>query len=203
MSRDDRSGYVYVIQDGHGLCKIGRARDPRARLQALATASSSELTLVATWKTEDADALEAQFHATWREQRVRGEWFDIPDAVLEDWKQQPALVEAIRPRERKRDMRTNDEHTPPGDGDWWVATGSQLIDCPQCGRETKDHPAVMKYIERFDFGGIQARCYPEWPDRGWVIWRECEHCSWMDFKTEYQSLDEIRRWKVGPWRPNS
>lgn len=31
-----RSGFVYVIQDGTDLCKIGRARDVQQRLRALA-----------------------------------------------------------------------------------------------------------------------------------------------------------------------
>lgn len=199
VSRDDRSGYVYVIQDGHGLCKIGRARDPRARLQALATASSTDLTLVATWPSRDAGALEAEFHATWKAHRVRGEWFAIPDGVIEEWKQDAGTTE---PRQRVRTARQV-KHTPPEDGDWWYATGAQVIECPRCGRETQDHPAVMKYVKRMDWAGMQARAYPEWPDRGWVVWRQCEHCSWMDFKTEYRSTDEIREWKVGPWRSNS
>jgi hypothetical protein len=196
VSTSDRAGFVYVIQDGHGLCKIGRARNPKHRLQTLATASSTDLTLIIVWPAKDAAALEAEYHQQWRTCRVRGEWFRIPDAVIEKWKQNQ--TPKFEPVSRNRDLELA-KHTPKGDGMWWHASGSQVIDCENCFRATNDAPAVMKYDEARDWGGMQSRAYPEWPKLGWVVWRQCEHCSWSDAKTEYRSLREIQNWRVGPW----
>lgn len=198
----DRAGFVYVIQDEHGLCKIGRARNVKTRLQTLSTASSSSLTLIAAWACENAAARESALHDEWRDYRVRGEWFRIPEEVVESWRTGADSVPEITLTPDEQRMMTQATHTPVGDGNWWYSTGTQLIDCSQCGRETQDSPAVMKYIEQYDMRGIQGRAFPQWPQLGWVVWRQCEHCSWMDFKSEYQTVETIRRWRVGPWFRN-
>lgn len=206
MQATDRSGFVYVIQDESGLCKIGRTRDVAKRIRSLSTGCSSELKLVASWPCRDAGEYEAILHETWRDVRVRGEWFRIPDDVVAGWRKGdglPALQngDGVTTTDTAKFLR--EKTSDPGhDGGWWSAAKSQPIDCPQCGRKTDDYPAVMKYIESDDHGGTQARAYPNWPRLGWVVWRQCEFCSWMDWKTEYRTLAEIRRWKVGPWRPN-
>lgn len=205
MHDNDRSGFVYVIQDGSGLCKIGRARDVKNRLRSLSTAASSALTLIASWPCSNAAEYEAILHAAWRDVRVRGEWFRIPDDVVTGWKKSSGLQglqngDGVTTLESAGFLR--DQVGDPGeDGGWWICSGSQKITCGQCKRETNDTPAVMRYVKRADFGGGQARCYPQWPHKGWVVWRQCEFCSWMDFKTEYVTSDEIRAWGIGPWRP--
>jgi hypothetical protein len=50
----DRAGFVYVIQDGSGLCKIGRAKNVEKRIRSLSTGSSSDLTLIASWPCSNA-----------------------------------------------------------------------------------------------------------------------------------------------------
>jgi 5-methylcytosine-specific restriction endonuclease McrA len=91
-------------------------------------------------------------------------------------------------------------HALPGrDGRWWMSTGAQVIDCPQCGRETEDYPAVKCYRTDWDFQGCQARINPSWQSRGWLVWRQCEHCSWMDFREETVTLETIKAWDIGPW----
>lgn len=220
MQSSDRSGFVYVIQDGAGLCKIGRTRNLDKRIRALSTASSSELRLVAYWQCDDAAEHEATKHEFWSDCRVRGEWFRIPDDVLAAWKGSHGqripresdedawnalmLTEAAFDRyERDHAKKTPDaRNSAPGeDGSWWTATHSQVIHCPKCDRDTKDTPAVVRYVEAADFGGCQKREYPMWPRLGWAVWRQCEHCSWMDWKSEYRTLAQIVGWKVGPWRP--
>lgn len=220
MVTADRTGYVYVIQDGAGLCKIGRAKDVKKRLQTLSTASSSPLTLIAFWECENAGQREATMHEFWSDVRVRGEWFRIPDNIVEAWKleqsergdetgwtpsneNETAWDELSNGEGEKRAKQIRVFSKPGEDGRWWIATKHQEIDCPRCGRMTLDKPAVMRYDKQRDWGGLQARCYPEWPRLGWLIWRECQRCSWMDAKTEYRTLQEIMRWNVGPWRPNA
>lgn len=88
---------------------------------------------------------------------------------------------------------------PGEDGSWWMATGSQIIDCPRCGRETQDWPAVMRYRAELDVDGIRGRHDRAWARKGWIVWRQCEHCSWMDFREETVTIKEIRDWDIGPW----
>lgn len=217
----DRAGYVYVIQDGSGLCKIGRARDVQKRLKTLSTAASSKLDLVASWPCDDASEREAIMHEFWSDLRVRGEWFRIPDHVVALWREddgtripaeadEDAWFEAIHGVELSRARRNAApaeklkrpwRELPQEDGGWWISRGSQQIACKQCHRSTRDEPGVMRYLAAADLRGIQARCYPDWPVFGWVVWRQCEHCSWMDFKTEYVTIAQIRAWEIGPWRP--
>ena len=81
-----------------------------------------------------------------------------------------------------------------------MATGGQIIECPQCGRECEDRPAVMRYRNDLDHGGWQARESPSWQRKGWVVWRQCERCSWMDFREETVTIETIKAWDIGPWR---
>lgn len=78
-------GYVYVVQNGDGLVKIGRTRDFSARLKGLLTASASDLARVAVWPCENSAQHEASTHQAWSDCRVRGEWFRIPEHVLAIW----------------------------------------------------------------------------------------------------------------------
>lgn len=86
-SDTDRSGFVYVIQDASGLVKIGRTKDIEKRLRALSTGASSTLSVVTYWSCEDAAEREAIEHEFWSEYRVRGEWFCIPDHILNIWRE--------------------------------------------------------------------------------------------------------------------
>lgn len=205
MPSGDRSGFVYVIQNDSGLCKIGRAKDVGKRIRSLSTGSSSELKLIAAWPCDDAAQHESRLHAEWNEHRVRGEWFRIPEDTVTRWQAETGAhvtATATATAERRQETRWRGDE-PGDDGAWWMASKTQAIDCPQCGRKTQDAPAVMKYVQAADHRGIQARANPEWPRLGWVVWRQCEHCSWMDFRTEHRTLAEIKQWKVGPWRPTS
>ena len=83
----DRSGFVYVIQDGNGLVKIGRTKNFESRFRSLKTGSSSALTLVALWPCDDAAEHEATKHEFWSDCRVHGEWFRIPEDVLQWWRE--------------------------------------------------------------------------------------------------------------------
>lgn len=194
----DRSGFVYVVQDGSGLCKIGRAKDVEKRIRSLSTGSSSALTLIASWPCEDAGAREADLHLEWSKERVRGEWFRIPENVVNGWRESSGTS---MPRNPAKAPPRGEK--PGTDGNWWICSGKQQIDCPQCGRATDDSPAVMRYVAESDWGGMQAKCHTAWPARGWVVWRQCEFCSWMDFKTEYVTTEQIVSWAVGPWKPMS
>jgi hypothetical protein len=220
----DRSGFVYVIQDGSGLCKIGRARDVGKRIQSLSTGSSSELTLIASWPCDDAGEREATLHEFWSDVRVRGEWFKLPaDAVAvyrdssgtripceddEDaWDallMSRASAEPIRLGEtlaRRSRLPDGWHDLPDEDGIWWIAKHAQRVECPRCGERFPDHPAVMRYVPSKDWGGLARKTQPHWVRDGWAIWREHDACGWRDWKTETATTGTIRSWMIGPWRP--
>jgi hypothetical protein len=72
---------VYFILDDR-LVKIGRARNVKKRLDALQTSHSRELRLVGVIACENAVEVETAWHDTYRNQRVRGEWFRV-DLLLQ------------------------------------------------------------------------------------------------------------------------
>jgi hypothetical protein len=77
---------VYFIRAGvDGPVKIGIAREPLKRLRDLQVANPVELRLLAV--TDGGRAAEVMLHRTFRESRVRGEWFEMSsrlEAVIEE-----------------------------------------------------------------------------------------------------------------------
>lgn len=205
MYDNERSGFVYVIQDGSGLCKIGRAKDVQKRLRTLATAASSELTLVASWLCDDASGRESTLHQEWSEARVRGEWFRIPEEVVAAWRQgetqeqSRGLSHRHRAAAKQRAERIW-KALPEPDGVWWISDKGQWITCPRCDERFRDRPGVMCYVEGNDTGGIVRATRPAWIRDGWAVWREHERCGWHDWKSETATLRQIKSWSIGPWR---
>lgn len=67
---------IYVIGvEGSPLVKIGLAADPAARLAGLQTGNPQPLKLL--YSHEGGRELESHLHATFFDQRIRGEWFDL------------------------------------------------------------------------------------------------------------------------------
>ncbi len=93
MRRKDSSGrtlprglVVYVISDGNGLFKIGKAVDVSARIKQLQTGNGRKLQLIAFFMCPDdqsAYRLESAAHEALASRRSVGEWFDCDhvDAV--------------------------------------------------------------------------------------------------------------------------
>ena len=78
-----RTGYIYVIgAPCVQAVKIGRAADVEARLNGLQTGSPFPLSVLWQRRVPNAKATEDALHKRFRDQRVRGEWFDLgPDAA--------------------------------------------------------------------------------------------------------------------------
>lgn len=73
---------VYFIRDEYGLVKIGHARDPWRRLQALQTASGLRLAIVRV--VDGGQKVEHWLHKHFADDRVRsrGEWFHFREEML-------------------------------------------------------------------------------------------------------------------------
>lgn len=87
------------------------------------------------------------------------------------------------------------------DGDWWTTKHLVEVECVECDRVMHDRPTVMRYCERRDIGSFAARQYPWWPQDGWLVWWDCEHCGWQDHKTSVTD-EQVAEWgkEYGPWR---
>ena len=70
-------GYVYFIKPlhRHGPIKIGKAKNVEARLSGLQTSHYEPLEVFAAFESNEPLADEARWHARYRSDHVRGEWF--------------------------------------------------------------------------------------------------------------------------------
>lgn len=84
---------LYVIDHPQGFVKIGTSYDPHGRLSNMQVGSPYELSLRWTVKTKYATPVERKFHAEFSELNVRGEWFEDPDATLDEMIEQLKEVE--------------------------------------------------------------------------------------------------------------
>jgi hypothetical protein len=72
--------FVYFIQCGGpgGPIKIGRAFEPKRRIDNLQLGCPYKLRLIAKiWCGNEAERVEADLHARLKEHRMRGEWFTV------------------------------------------------------------------------------------------------------------------------------
>ena len=88
--KKSREGYVYLVEAGEGLYKIGAATDVEARIAQLQTGNPHEIQLRHCFPALNALNAERELHARFSEKRWRSEWFRL---TLED-------VELIRAIER-------------------------------------------------------------------------------------------------------
>lgn len=80
-SHQSKGDYLYLMRHRNGLTKIGRSHNPRAREKTL-QAEDPFLELI--YKAESLGWLEKRFHDMFADDRVRGEWFELPDHRV-DW----------------------------------------------------------------------------------------------------------------------
>jgi len=81
QSHDDQQ--VYVIEHELGLYKIGIAMKPEQRLRELQVGSAFTLTLRQTENPVDAKRVEEFLHEKLSRYHFRGEWFDLPEQMLD------------------------------------------------------------------------------------------------------------------------
>jgi predicted GIY-YIG superfamily endonuclease len=75
----DRTVYIYFIQSGYGAIKVGMAKNPEKRLANMQTSIPKSLRLLAAIPLPDrksARALERELHDLFKDERIRGEWFN-------------------------------------------------------------------------------------------------------------------------------
>jgi len=93
---------VYIIASEGGMCKVGKANDPSARMAALATGHPYKLMLAHVFPTTsdtEAYAVEQRAHSVLASKRMSGEWFNV---TIEE------AIAAVDPT-----------YSPPEDWDRW------------------------------------------------------------------------------------
>jgi len=75
--------WIYFIQIGEeGPIKIGKSLSPYERLDCLQQASPWQLQLVAA--REGPAELEKEYHQKFHDLRMKGEWFESADSLMEE-----------------------------------------------------------------------------------------------------------------------
>jgi hypothetical protein len=75
-------GFVYFIKSSDNHCKIGRSKNPDARMRQLQTIPSVRLILIHKVYTDDMVQLEGLVHEVFSlapNKRIQGEWFEIDE----------------------------------------------------------------------------------------------------------------------------
>lgn len=70
-------GFVYLMQEENGLCKIGRATDTNQRLGSVRTDSPNRVDLLHDFFSADYKEAEKKLHERFATKRIRGEWFSL------------------------------------------------------------------------------------------------------------------------------
>lgn len=76
--------YVYVIGHKMNFAKIGKSKDPQARLKAHQTSCPYQLWLVTQFPVDNALEVESSLHELLDDRHVRGEWFDLGPGDFDD-----------------------------------------------------------------------------------------------------------------------
>ena len=71
------SGYVYLLKSEVGHWKIGRAKDPVARIKTFTVKLPFRVEYETLIKTDDMQKLERELHERFADKRLDGEWFDL------------------------------------------------------------------------------------------------------------------------------
>jgi hypothetical protein len=87
METKKTKGFVYFIQKkNQDIFKIGMTySDPEKRLKQLQISTPDELLLVQTIYCNHPRILENQLHIQFKEKHIRGEWFNLSEATIQDF----------------------------------------------------------------------------------------------------------------------
>jgi hypothetical protein len=87
---------VYLVCsqiDGNKLYKIGYTRrEIEKRIKEFKTGNASEFYIVDSFRSKWGTKIESQLHRYFRRKKISGEWFDLSDDDINDFKKQCNLI---------------------------------------------------------------------------------------------------------------
>lgn len=87
MEFENKQGFIYLIDGGNGLYKIGKTvKDPQKRAKDIQAMCPVQIELICFFESDDLDRVERVLHKTLIEQRRHGEWFELSEAQVETFK---------------------------------------------------------------------------------------------------------------------
>jgi hypothetical protein len=98
---DTSSSFLYIISEGeHGPVKVGRSRNPGARISELQTGNARRLRVVVTYEFTHNEACDAErlLHEALSEFALAGEWFDVDEKFMAEYMPDFFLSEGLEPK---------------------------------------------------------------------------------------------------------
>ena len=86
-------GWVYLAKSDTGHYKIGRSKNPFSRIKHFDTIMPVGIKIVAMVPSDDYVELERRWHMVFDKYRVTGEWFDLPEDIVENIKRVVAYLD--------------------------------------------------------------------------------------------------------------
>lgn len=116
------AGFVYVVRDGYGMIKVGRASDVMRRVGSIRCGNSSgEIDVLFAAEVADPGCIERRIHERLAGSWIHGEWFDVDAGTAvaaaeeESGKTTQHTQQPERPKKKKlnankvREIRASDE----------------------------------------------------------------------------------------------
>lgn len=78
---------IYLIKESeNNYYKIGVSKNIKQRVKQLQTGSAGDIQILNSYKSEYAHKIEKALHRKYFQYNIKGEWFDLPDNIIESFK---------------------------------------------------------------------------------------------------------------------
>lgn len=126
--------FIYILQSGTDILKIGKADNVKKRARALQTAHPFQLRVLRKFEVDETDvlALEKAIHKKLKEFRLQGEWFRVEPAIairVAEMCSEGLLRQHAKSAESERALRD------------YPGTITRNLYCPQCFHKGTAHVA--------------------------------------------------------------
>lgn len=196
--------FVYFISDESGPIKIGKSKNPRARLASMQTSSHTPLSILGV--IDDADDLkEKDLHRKFDAIRLKGEWFqrtpELLDFIAENsmsseglyWEQkaQEAISKNKEEEKRLKQVRENLQRTAEIFFKYALQDVRSLLDCLFTVRKDEN----IRFSNFFEIDHIYKNFRGTVGDLFDCDWRGAERL----LRCESHKIDELRDCFVSDW----
>lgn len=106
---------VYLIINDEGFYKIGFTnRTTKKRIKELMTGSSSEMSIVYEYESNNSRQIEASLHNIYKSYKIHGEWFNLTDEIVAQFLSRCKIIDtAFNIVKRHKEINENIERGNP------------------------------------------------------------------------------------------